>query len=229
MTDLLPEGLLKKIQVYLQEGVRHAEKGWEAGSDEEDTLTGDLGANLRTKRVRRFGAGTEWKWTISYKKFRGRGKHALEKTIGADGIIQIEVYPDTDDNSVITKGVLFQAKKVTARAGGLLGDQIRKMNALAPGGWAIFEYGPDGYFASNRENVPKESRPQKRESANPLMPLGSFLADEFLSCRAGLRGMHFNANRRLLSVPNVHDASRLVEIHLDHRLNIEIRHKSRLP
>src|SRR2546426_834811 len=95
---------------------RTAVEGWEDGSEDEDTLTGDLGATLRTRRSTVTANGQTWVWRVRYKKFRGRGHRALERATGADGIFQIEV---TTGDQKHFKGVLFQAKKVGTTDGRL--------------------------------------------------------------------------------------------------------------
>jgi hypothetical protein len=46
--DVIPESVFRAIQEYLRERTAFAEQGWTAGEDDEDTLTGDFGASLRT-------------------------------------------------------------------------------------------------------------------------------------------------------------------------------------
>ena len=94
MQDVIPKGVFGAIQNHLRNRIAHAEQGWEAGEEEEDTLTGDLGGSLRTGGwIRSIQDDIPWHWRVTYKKFRGRGVNALESETGADGIFQIEVYP----------------------------------------------------------------------------------------------------------------------------------------
>jgi hypothetical protein len=198
MKDILPEGVYNAIATHITRRAQQAPEGWESGSDEEDTLTGDLGATLRTPRARTvITNGEKWSWRMTYKKFRGRGDHADEKKMGADGILQIEV---TRGSEVRFKGLLFQAKKA-GRFNGNLDSQVKQMEELAPGGSALFEYGPKSYRAiAGRDYLAHVSpgRGRARSIRARLQPLGGFLAQDFLSCTHGLRGMHFDAARGLL-------------------------------
>ena len=88
----LPNDVITQIQAHLKEKSLEGEKGWDAGEDEEDTLTGDFLGCLRTSEWRVSTARrVTWKWKIAYKKFGSKAGKAPEKHLGADGIIQIRV------------------------------------------------------------------------------------------------------------------------------------------
>ncbi len=221
MRENIPEPVFEAIQEHLRTVGDTAESAWTAASAEEDTLTGDLCGRLRTEphriRVRR---SEQWEWSIRYKKFRGRGKDAFEKRSGADGIIDIEV---TRDEEKFYKGLLFQAKKGDLRVDAELTEQILKMEKLARGSSAIFEYRKDGYRAIPGE-VFLEHRSKRRSDRRVVIqsnehPLGSFLSDEFLPCNIGLRGMYYDANRELLLIPG---RARALRVELQHRLRIDV-------
>src|SRR5258706_12006601 len=110
MLDVLPIPVYIEIRKHLIDRSKEAVESWESASDEEDALTGELGKTLRknwTSPV--LVNGQSWSWRVDYKKFRGRGRDAFEKTSGADGIFQLEV---TIGLEKFFKGVLFQAKKI---------------------------------------------------------------------------------------------------------------------
>ena len=222
MRDVLPPEIFESIQGHLIESGNTAHGGWEDGGDEEDTLTGDLFAQMRTKSwVNQFVRDDEWRWRIRFKKFRGRGRGAFERHSGADGVIQIEIEPH-DRSPGIYKGLLFQAKKRSIRrprtglADPNLREQVEKMEAIAPGGSAVFVYGPDGYTAIDGNGLGRI----EAEAPNP-QPLGSFLGDAFLGCRSGMRGMYYEAPRRLLIVP-ARGEILAYRTDLDYRLQVEI-------
>lgn len=224
MIDIIPSELFRGIQAHVRDRTTHAEEGWAAGSDEEDTLTGDFGGSLRTAWAEHDEKGTHWQWRITYKKFRGRGAGALEKETGADGIFQIEVYPD-DDGLVVTKGIIFQAKKVKGSSRADLLDQVQKMERIAPYGSAVFEFGPDGYKGASGNEIliladQSGHIPHAQES------LAGYLADKFLPCRSGLRGMYYDAVRHRLVVPGA-EGAKIVELRLGHRIGLEVRHENR--
>ena len=144
MRDVLPETIYAAIREHLIEGARRAREGWEDGSDDEDTLTGDFGAMLRTPWTSPIVVSGEiWSWRVRYKKFRGRGRGAFERRSGADGIFQIEV---TRGDLKDFKGLLFQAKKAGS-PDGQLASQVERMEGLSAGSTAVIEYGPRGYRA----------------------------------------------------------------------------------
>jgi len=213
MNDILPPPVYGAIERYLEERAQHATEGWAAGSDEEDTLTGDLGATLRTQGHFQIAAnGDTWLWQVTYKKFRGRGRGAFEKRSGADGIVQVEV---TRGSEVHFKGLLFQAKKL-GLLNGELESQVKRMEKMAPNGSAVFEYRPDSYRAISGHDYLENSSDQASK-APKLRTLGEFLARDFLSCKYGLRSMHYDASRGLLNLPD----GTAHRVSLGHRILIE--------
>ena len=190
-----------------------AVEGWEDGSDDEDTLTGDLGATLRTRPSIVTSNGETWMWRVRYKKFRGRGPGALERPTGADGIFQIEV---TRGDEKHFKGLLFQAKKA-GTTDGRLAAQVERMEGLASGGSAIFEYGPNAYRAATGHAYLTAGSPSLRSKGAPLQSLSSFLGDSFLPCGTGLRGMYYDALRALLLLPT----GPAIRIPIRHRIVVE--------
>jgi hypothetical protein len=197
--DILPAPIYGAIEDHIARRAQLAQEGWEGGSDEEDTLTGELGATFRTPWSDPIRSnGDLWSWRMRYKKFRGRGYRAFEKESGADGILQIEV----NLGSVVQfKGLLFQAKKL-GHLNGNLEAQVRRMEELAPGGSAIFEYGPEIYRAIAGQDYLARVRLDKSGVASTFHRLGDFLALDFLACTHGLRGVYYNANRGLLNLPD---------------------------
>ncbi len=213
MKDILPAPIYDAIEAHITRRAQHAQEGWEGGSDEEDTLTGDLGATFRTPWSSPIRSnGDIWLWRMSYKKFRGRGYGAFEKESGADGIFQVEV---TRGSEMEFKGLMFQAKK-TGQLNGDLASQVERMEAMAPQGSAVFEYGPDSYRAIAGHDYLTEASIDKSRIGRALQPLGGFLVD-FLSCTYGLRGMHYDAIRGLLILPN----GSAYRVSLAHRFLIE--------
>jgi hypothetical protein len=218
--DVIPALIFDAIQKHLRSVGDNAQSAWASANSEEDTLTGDFCGRLRTEPQRiRVNKVERWEWMIRYKKFRGRAKGAFENRSGADGIIQIEV---TTDRQKFYKGLLFQAKKGSLRVDAEVTGQVRKMEELAPGGSAVFEYRKDGYRAIPGD-IFLENTPDRRISIQRNEhPLGSFLGDEFLPCTEGLRGMYFDAVRELLLVPTGENDVRAIPVELRHRLRIEV-------
>jgi len=148
MRDVIPAAVFQSVQGRLLRSANLAQEGWEAGSDEEDTLTGDLGARLARNWSRPIRVdGNQWRWRVTYKKFAGRGPGAFEAVVGADGIVQVEVMPFASAVALY-KGILFQAKKTPLRTDRRLIAQVHNMEHVTPGCAAVFEYGPRGYPAA---------------------------------------------------------------------------------
>lgn len=222
MLDVIPEEVYKRLHRHLVTTGNRAQSGWDAGSDEEDTLTGHLGAQLQRGWSRRISVGDEhWRWRVRYKKFRGRGPGAFESHSGADGIVQIEV--SRQDGTIATKGILFQAKKGDLRRARKTLDQVEKMESLAPESSGVFVYLKEGYRAlagaSLLEAVGEGGGFSRDELSEPL---GSFLGDRFLTCEIGLRGMYFDAVRELLVLPPQRGVT-AVRAALADRLLIEVQ------
>lgn len=214
MKEVLPEPIYAAISTHLIDRATKAPEGWEGGSDDEDSLTGDLGGMLRTEWSPLLqDNGDSWRWRVRYKKFRGRGPRAFEKQSGADGIFQIEVSRGLEKHF---KGLLFQAKKVGNLDGELV-SQVEHMEQLAEGGSAIVEFGPGTYRAvSSVDYLKGRSTPSDQQTVD-FQTLPNFLANVFLPCTSGLRGMYFDAIRALLILPNgvAH------QISVRHRISIE--------
>jgi hypothetical protein len=208
----------------LRERAARAEVGWESGSDEEDTLTGDFCGALRTDWVSTAGDRGLWFWRVRYKKFRGRGRGALEKALGADGIFEIEARPDGQE--VVTKGVLFQAKKDRGSSRRDLREQVRQMETVVPGGSAVFEFGPNGYKAASGADMLPDLQIGTRTLPHPRNTMGEYLADQFLPCRSGKRGMYYDAVRQLLIVP-ADGTNRVVPAAVAHRVRLEVLYQAR--
>ena len=218
MRDLIPAPIFDSIQAHLRQAASAAPSGWESNSEEEDSLTGDLGHVLCAPRSGPVHVDGEiWHWRITYRKFRGRGKGALEARIGADGIVQIEV---SRGDAVYFKGLLFQAKKENNLRRRDLQKQIEAMEGVAPGASAVVVYRPREYTAiSGRDYLRVD--PGVVGEAKIVQPLGSFL-EEFLECEKGMRDMYYEAVRKRLIVPVVTGGIRAVPLEIRHRIEIEI-------
>jgi hypothetical protein len=224
MLDILPTEVVHELQDHLRSGCAHAEDGWEGGQADEDALTGDLGASLRTKwQSVATGDGSAWRWRLKYTKFRGKGTGAEEKAIGADGIFQIEM-EDTSSGEMHNKGLLFQAKKHNDRHKKKLFEQATAMGELAENASAIFEYGPRMYRGFDASHVDENFGSTKRNGAGSR--LGDYLADDFLPCKVGLRGLYYESARRTLFIPKAPKGFRRIRTRLKHGFRIEVQRRA---
>jgi hypothetical protein len=161
---------------------------------------------------------------VSYKKIRGKGLDAPETNTGADGVFQIEVQLLDGALLVVHKGILFQAKKYKGSSRSDLIDQVENMEQFAPGGSALFEFGPEGYRGAAGRVILTDSERNPRRIPHPDEPLGSFLADQFLPCGAGLRGMYYDFADETLFVPHEGIVRR---VSLRHLIEVKVRRRKR--
>lgn len=223
MKDTMPPQVYDAIQRHLLLRGNQAHRAWESASEDEDSLTGDFGRTMATPWVDRAVNvnGETWYWRVGYKKFRGRGPGAFESHSGADGIFQIEV-SRADGGSVHHKGILFQAKTQKLGFGSQLISQVTTMEEIAPKGSAVFEFGPEGYRAIRGGEYLEELGNHRRLPRDVVQPIGGFLADEFLPCEAGVRGMYYDGMRRQLLVPSPKGPLRSYRFDVGHRIRVDV-------
>ena len=126
-----------------------------------------------------------------YKKVRGRGPGAPERTTGSDGIFQIEVI-GPNQVPVWTKGLPFQAKKQWVGTNSRLVTQARDMLGKAGQGLVI-DYSPDGYKACPAAAVLDHGgRAQALSEGRMFRPLGQILGNDFLDCTIGVEGLTYD-------------------------------------
>jgi hypothetical protein len=182
----LPKNLSEEIKTKIRENSLKGEKGWKYSNEEEDSLLGHFLGNLITDKQYFEQSEKIYEWEISYNKFRGRGKNALESIVGADAIITFEIIDNISNNKTV-KSILFQAKKEGNSSG--LKKQKDLMNKFAKGGNFIFTCGPNGYFA--QDNIDDEK-----------VRIGNFLADQFVACTIGIQGMFYDDKKKELITKN---------------------------
>lgn len=227
LSEAMPRDVFTTLASRVRDSGNVAHRGYEDFREEEDSLTGDLGAQIRqaTDGIRVTGdGGREWIVRTRIKKFRGRGDGALEKPTGADGIVQVEVL-DADGNLTAAKGMLFQSKKSRASLTDAdLIEQVRRMQDLVPDASAVFEYSDGGYSAvSSRDflrSVEAHSH-NKIQRVQGKKPLGDFLSDTFLACNVGVGGLYYDSHRRRLVAPDT-AGGKIVSYRLDYRFFITV-------
>lgn len=199
----VPRSIINEIKKHLKNASKEGEKGWEYANQEEDTLTGDYLGRLRT------GINTrdDWSWKIKYHKFRGRGKGAYEKKVGADGIITIEIQKNGIRE---TKSIIFQAKK---KGNNQTTNQLSKMKSTLPDGNMMIVFSPDGYFGETGDGFTNDRNLKTR--------IGDYLADVFVECKNGQWGVEYDGIKNELktlerSIPSAN---------INHKLSIEIKKK----
>ncbi|EMO13622.1 hypothetical protein LEP1GSC175_0155 [Leptospira santarosai str. HAI821] len=146
---------------------------------------------------------------VTYKKFRSKGKNAFEKRSGADGIIQIQVFSNYDNQlPIFSKGILFQAKTFSNSDRNRMQIQKRNMREFAGDKGAIITFHPTGeIFAYSGENELNEKS------------FDQFLAVDFLNCKEGVIGLRFDSTKSELYYPNSNTISNQS---LEHILSITV-------
>jgi len=192
----IPEAVRESIAEHFRVSVAYALDGFWSANEDEDTLTGHLGACLRTKAHTVIAAAEQselpgkWTWSIDYTKFRGRGPKATEKAIGADGLFEISLTHGTRHDK---KSVLFQSKlDWTTDA-----DILKQSLLLSTWREAAFvlNYTDSGFETFSIDDVVR-SRGEKPSNS---VPLEETLADYFLECKLGDTRLEYDAKTRLLT------------------------------
>lgn len=191
----IPIEVLNSVSEHIQSAVDSAVEGFWSANEDEDTVTGHLGACLKTQvhtvDVREEQIPGPWKWSIDYTKFRGRGKGATESFIGADGIFELTVsFPSRTDK----KCLLFQSKVDWDN------DSSLVKQAILLSTWreaSIFiNYTPSAFEAFSVDSV-LASKGLRRQAKN-ILDLKDALVDHFLKCKIGDTDLSYDAKRRRL-------------------------------
>lgn len=183
LADLIPDEVKEEIFDHIERSISNsAPFAYRAAAADEDVLTGEFGAALRTKKTKKVmddATSALWDISIDYKKARGRGAGALEKVIGADGILQIIV--QTPDFTV-QKSALFQAKRDWVGADSVLLEQCKKMNNW-PHSSFVLNYKADQTEIYNTDDIVRNSG--KNNALIRPISVAQFVMDEFIACRVG--------------------------------------------
>lgn len=195
----------EELKSHIMGACNLAEEGFISGKGGEDAVTGALGERLRLKEklVAVEGAGT-WRILITWNKFRSaKGKSGEEREIGADGIIQFEMFGDYGSD-VYTKAMLFQSKMEHDQAHRRLRGQCENMELIAKDCSAVIRYGENGYFAMNGSEV-LQSFERNLDTTQALwrraMPLGEYITEHFLNCKVGHENLYYEHKSETLFVP----------------------------
>jgi len=191
----LPDEVKTAITAHIRDAEARAVDAYESGVEDEDVLTGQLGAYLRigTQRVAVSNSeiGGEWTWSIDYRKFRGRGPGATEKILGADGIFELRLH---GIGRGIKKSLMFQAKNEWSSDQRLL-DQVVKLSTWREAACVIdFRSGSIDVYTLD---AIVRSRGVRGDGSN-AESLGSFLGTRYLNCDVGDTELAYDAKRRQL-------------------------------
>ncbi|MFH1653250.1 MAG: hypothetical protein ABIE74_04250 [Pseudomonadota bacterium] len=182
---------------HIRTAVSKAIDGYWSASEDEDVLTGHLGACLKigNKKVRVVQTQSElpgdWTWSIDYYKFRGRGINATERILGADGLFELRLQRGYRTE---IKSLLFQAKKDWNSDRDLV-TQCIKLSTWREAAF-VLNYTSEAFEAFSIDEVLKLRG--VRRSAFQAKALADFLAEDFLDCLVGDTDLSYEPRARRL-------------------------------
>lgn len=194
----IPDEVKLSIFHHLQNSIDRAINGYLSAHEDEDTLTGHLGAcliiNNQTIQVPLEGneIGGKWTWSIDYYKFRGRGGNATESYLGADGVFELKLNYGSRSEK---KSLLFQAKKEWNTTDKPLFSQCIKLSTWREASF-VLNYTPTIFEAILIDDVIR-SRGSRKDIAN-VSNLANFLGTDFLDCEIGDNDLEYDAIARRL-------------------------------
>jgi hypothetical protein len=217
----LPDEVKTAIRNHLTDAVNHAISGYESANEEEDTLTGDLGASLRSGERRVFVPPTteeragEWKWSITYRKFRGRGPRATEKALGADGIFELKLELG---GRVEQKSLLFQAKVAGEGGRGLL-EQCIKLTTWREAAFVLVF----SESAITAVSLDEAIRRRGTTGVDTGKSLDLYLGTDFLDCEIGDNELHYDARKRRLIWRSMNGEIVATQFSVGHRISFKVQ------
>jgi hypothetical protein len=218
MQDILPEPVLQSLTEHYYAGVTAAEIGYQYNSADEDSVTGSLGQALLVAGERRIQVGEEvWGWRAYHHKLRGRGPGAPEKTIGADGIFQLEVF-DRDARLLRKKGLLFQSKINWRGSDQRLLDQATLLAHYSSSA-IVVDYRGDGFKAVPALHVAETGGNRRAVHLGSETRLAVILGDDFVRCRRGDIGMSWDPRTERLET----DSSGLQPLGVEHVMGTTVQ------
>ena len=220
----IPAEVKSKISEHIDEKYKLALEGYYSANEDEDTLTGDLGATLRIKNQKVKIIDNEingtWTWGMNYTKFRGRGQNATEKKIGADGIIELEL---KIGNRIERKSVLFQSKMSLVNDPKLL-EQVVLLTTWREAAF-ILNFEPDVYEAYNLDSILKSGG--KKPNSKHSKTIAEFFKTDFLDCFVGDTDLGYDARKRILKWRTIEGISVATKFSIPHRIAIKVKAPTR--
>ncbi len=197
----LPNEVIASIQQSYLRGVAAAEKGYIYAQEDEDVVTGALGQALLAEDQVVVADNAVYVWRTTYQKFRGRGKNATEKILGADGIFQLEVL-SSETGILFRKGVLFQAKNRWQGKDAKLKEQADLLT-LPEGIGIIIDYSDAGFVTCSATAASKANGDRRNLPHDELEGLSETLSNQFLYCHKGLENVFYEPETRTLHLPAI--------------------------
>ncbi len=215
----IPIEVKDAIAKHVQAAVERARTIYPLGEEDEDTLTGQLGGALSIGQQRVSVAQAEipgeWKWSIKYYKFRGRGKGAAESIIGADGIFELKL---DHGFRTETKSLLFQAKKEWTTDTSLFTQAI-KLSTWREAAF-VLNYTPKVFEAFQLDDV---IRSRGKRSPNTVAePLSKLVGYDFPDCKVGDTELFYDAVAKKLIWKDYQGTFVATQFRVRHRFGINV-------
>src|SRR3569623_166050 len=215
----IPKEVLKSIKDHIEESIPKALQGFISANEDEDTMTGQFGARLRTGshtvEVEQSEISGKWRWSIDYTKFRGRGKGATESFIGADGIIELLLESSGEKR---TKSLLFQAK-MDWESDTSLRKQALLLSTLREASFFI-NYKEDSIEAISIDNVLRSRGVYA--NAKDVLPIEEALSEYFLKCKIGSLDLAYDPISRKLRWKTTSGLTVATQFSIPHRLKVKV-------
>lgn len=214
----VPDEVKSEIFEHVEKSTKEALDGYYSACEDEDTLTGHLFGRLRSGKRNVNVTGIEspnnWQWSIDYRKFGGGRAHATEKTLGADGIIELHL----KGSRTLTKSLLFQSKKDLRKEQRLL-SQCARLSTWKEAA-CVINYTEDGFFVFDIEDILR-SRGQLPE-IDRRTSLANYINDKFLACEVGDTSLRYFPKERVLQWRSINSQTVAANFAIKNRLRINI-------
>lgn len=220
----IPSQVLDAISKHIADAVERAVDGFWSANEDEDTLTGHLGACLKigvqTVHVTGDEINGPWKWSIDYAKFRGRGKNATESFLGADGIFELSL---DHGFRTETKSLLFQSKTDWQSSPDLV-EQSLVLSNWREAAIAV-NYTPISFDAYSIDSVIASQGEKAR--AKDGLPLAVALGDYFIRCKIGNTELRYDARARRLYWRDINGLLVAVQFSIPQRIRLLVEAPAR--
>ncbi len=217
----IPEEIKKDIQKHLSNRYSTALDGFWSANEEEDALTGDLGATLRIKNQKVYVQSSqiekpgEWTWSIDYHKLRGRGPGATENKLGADGIFELTLKVGT---RVEKKSILFQSKIDWSNDPNLIKEAI-KLTTWREAAF-ILNFTSKEFEAIDLDSV-IASRGKRTDIIKPVR-LDKYIGTTFLDCIVGDVDLKYDGRSRRLIWRTIEGQIVATKFSIPHKIAIQV-------
>jgi hypothetical protein len=188
--DVLPGPVVEHIGSQYREAVRTAAAQYDQYRADEDSVTGALGGVFDVVARGELVTDDEaFSWSTRVWKVRGRGPEPPESRYGIDGLFEIEVKAGA--RTTARKLLPFQAKKDRGYDDDKLLEQAATVARL-PGGGAVVSFAPRSYTVAPADVVASAQGNWASVADERKQDLGDMLADDFIECRLGSRGLYYD-------------------------------------